>query len=265
MNHFKVLNSNRDCLRKIKSIYFDFKSFALDDKAKADLRKNADCLSKNPRIFVTLVGHSDDKEIKQFKADLSAKRAGAVKDYLVKLGLNEKRFQILHANYRSGLRSDRKRFPEKLRRVDFLIRRPVVDCVNRDEECLPNEETICISRDDPCRVGDHCRTSEIDCNGEDIDCFREPPPTCTKCETGEIEECEKDDKECLLDDQDCHDDIPCNSEDHDGCPGEGGSCLLEEKPSCGKSEVCKFDVDICLLEREDCGSKEREGGGGQHS
>lgn len=75
----------------LETVYFDFDSAALRPDAIATLQKNAEkikmALQKNPNIIIQLAGHCDERGTQEYNLALGERRALAVRDYLIKLGV----------------------------------------------------------------------------------------------------------------------------------------------------------------------------------
>jgi peptidoglycan-associated lipoprotein len=61
------------------------------DQDKATLQRQAAWLAKYPNIKVTVEGHADERGTREYNIALGAKRANAVKEYLVSLGVSAAR------------------------------------------------------------------------------------------------------------------------------------------------------------------------------
>jgi len=79
----------------MKSIYFDFDSFALNADARAVLKSNADWLKASPATTVEIEGHCDERGTTEYNLALGAKRARAAMDYLAALGVNPARMKTI--------------------------------------------------------------------------------------------------------------------------------------------------------------------------
>ncbi|MBN1274246.1 MAG: OmpA family protein [Candidatus Aminicenantes bacterium] len=267
MVHFKKLNNNPKCLKNLKSIFFEYKSDVLSEKSKTIIRTNARCLSANPGIKIALIGHSDDREIREFKNELSIKRANQVKAFLVLLGLPKNRFIIKSSDQYKNVRvPPDEQTRSKNRRVDFLayIKIPP-KCDFEDVSCPPKKEIECNHKEGSCPLDISCLKKETGCGKKEKGCNRRETPPCLNkenCETEDVEDCNGSDV-CLTED-DCHDDIPCNSEDNNPCIFGESSCP-KEKP-CDNSDTCLSEI-ICFFHKEDCGSEESQSNnrGGQKS
>jgi peptidoglycan-associated lipoprotein len=76
---------NRDGV--LRTVYFAFNSNDLDDAAKSILQANAAWLTAHPRHTVEIGGHCDERGSIGYNVALGDRRATAVKDYLVSLGV----------------------------------------------------------------------------------------------------------------------------------------------------------------------------------
>ena len=70
----------------LKDVHFGYDSFDLDESARQTLRDNGDWLRDHPKAKVEIEGHCDERGTVEYNLALGAKRARAVKDYLVTLG-----------------------------------------------------------------------------------------------------------------------------------------------------------------------------------
>lgn len=71
----------------LETVYFDYDSYALRPDAIATLQRNAEKLKKVPNVIVQLAGHCDERGTQEYNLALGEKRALAVRDYLIKLGI----------------------------------------------------------------------------------------------------------------------------------------------------------------------------------
>ena len=76
-----------------ENVYFDFDSASLREDAQAVLREKAEYLRNNPDLTGLIIeGHTDDRGTDAYNMALGARRADAVKQFLVDLGLEPNRF-----------------------------------------------------------------------------------------------------------------------------------------------------------------------------
>ena len=76
-------------------IYFAFDSSDLDEASRAKLSENAEWLKKDSKRTLTIEGHTDEVGTPEYNLGLGERRARATKDYLVRLGIQEKRVSII--------------------------------------------------------------------------------------------------------------------------------------------------------------------------
>jgi peptidoglycan-associated lipoprotein len=75
----------------LKPVYFAYDSIALSEDARGILQKNADYLKKRTTAKVMVEGHADSRGTNEYNLALTERRAAAVKDYLVSLGVSADR------------------------------------------------------------------------------------------------------------------------------------------------------------------------------
>jgi len=68
-------------------VFFDYDMSTIREDARPILQKNADYLRRWATTRVTLEGHTDSRGTTEYNLALGARRAGAVRDYLVSLGI----------------------------------------------------------------------------------------------------------------------------------------------------------------------------------
>lgn len=76
-------------------IYFAFDRSELDEESRKKLSENADWLKKDPARTLTIEGHTDEVGTPEYNLGLGERRARTTKDYLVRLGIQEKRISII--------------------------------------------------------------------------------------------------------------------------------------------------------------------------
>ena len=75
----------------VRDAYFDYDKADIRPDARASLSTTADFLKKNPSIKVTIEGHCDERGSTEYNLGLGDRRANAVKQYLVSLGISADR------------------------------------------------------------------------------------------------------------------------------------------------------------------------------
>ena len=79
----------------LKDIHFAYDSYELDGSARDVLAANAEWLKENRRARTEIEGHCDERGTVEYNLALGAKRAKAVKDYLVPLGIASERLSTI--------------------------------------------------------------------------------------------------------------------------------------------------------------------------
>src|SRR2546426_4161741 len=78
-------------LREVRDAYFDYDKADIRPDARTALSKTADFLKSNPKFKVTIEGHCDERGSTEYNLGLGDRRASAVKQYLVSLGVSADR------------------------------------------------------------------------------------------------------------------------------------------------------------------------------
>jgi peptidoglycan-associated lipoprotein len=76
-------------------IYFEFDSSSLDDSARHTLEENAKWMREDDARTITIEGHTDEVGTAEYNLGLGERRARSAKDYLVRLGIEDKRISII--------------------------------------------------------------------------------------------------------------------------------------------------------------------------
>jgi peptidoglycan-associated lipoprotein len=79
----------------LATVYFAFDSYELDDQNRMVLQQNADWLQDNPNYNIRVEGHCDERGTIEYNLALGERRASAVRDYLVSLGVDAFRIRIV--------------------------------------------------------------------------------------------------------------------------------------------------------------------------
>jgi peptidoglycan-associated lipoprotein len=79
----------------LKPVYFALDSIALSEEARATLQKNVEYLKKRTSTKVLVEGHADSRGTNEYNLALGEKRADAVRDYIVSLGIPTERVTIV--------------------------------------------------------------------------------------------------------------------------------------------------------------------------
>jgi peptidoglycan-associated lipoprotein len=77
------------------TVHFDYNKYDILDADKGTLQRQAAWLSKYPVVRVTVEGHCDERGTREYNIALGARRANAVKEYLVSLGTSSARVDTI--------------------------------------------------------------------------------------------------------------------------------------------------------------------------
>ena len=101
--------------KPLGDVFFELDSADLTDEARAALQKNADWLKRWTTTKITVEGHCDSRGTTEYNLALGERRAAAVQDYLVSLGVAADRVTdrqqgqgsaVLHGRERSLLAAE---------------------------------------------------------------------------------------------------------------------------------------------------------------
>jgi peptidoglycan-associated lipoprotein len=81
--------------KEVRDAYFDFNKADIRADARDALTKTAEFLRNNPGVRVTVEGHCDERGSTEYNLGLGDRRASAVKQYLVSLGVSADRLSTV--------------------------------------------------------------------------------------------------------------------------------------------------------------------------
>lgn len=76
-------------------VFFAYDSFSLTPEATSQLELQAQWLSQYPSVNVVVEGHADERGTREYNLALGDRRATAVKNYLVSLGVDPRRIETI--------------------------------------------------------------------------------------------------------------------------------------------------------------------------
>ena len=77
------------------AVYFEFDLSTLDESAREKLQENANWMEEDLSRVLTIEGHTDEEGTTDYNLALGERRARMAKDYLVRLGVDASRIQII--------------------------------------------------------------------------------------------------------------------------------------------------------------------------
>ena len=81
--------------RPLADVYFDLDQSTLRDDARSALARNAEYLKRWTSTRISVEGHCDERATTEYNLGLGERRAAAVRDYLVSLGIGTDRIAIV--------------------------------------------------------------------------------------------------------------------------------------------------------------------------
>ncbi|NEX91647.1 peptidoglycan-associated lipoprotein Pal [Caulobacter sp. 17J65-9] len=76
-------------------VYFDFDQYSVRDEARGVLDAQAAWLARYPGVTVRIEGNADERGTREYNMALGARRANAVRDYLVSRGVSASRIETI--------------------------------------------------------------------------------------------------------------------------------------------------------------------------
>jgi peptidoglycan-associated lipoprotein len=77
------------------TVHFAYDKYDIQDEDRAILQRQAAWLGKYPAVRITVEGHCDERGTREYNLALGARRANAVKEYLVSLGVSAGRLDTI--------------------------------------------------------------------------------------------------------------------------------------------------------------------------
>ncbi len=76
-------------------VYFGFDRYDVDADARRTLQAQADWMKANPSVSIIVEGHCDERGTREYNIALGDRRANAVKNYLVAMGVSASRVRTV--------------------------------------------------------------------------------------------------------------------------------------------------------------------------
>lgn len=106
----------------LQTVYFPFDSSAIEGDTKESIKGNAEFLKKMGTVDVQVEGHCDERGGRQYNLALGERRAKAVRDQLVALGVPAKRISVVsYGSERPAAEGSDESSWAKNRRANFVI------------------------------------------------------------------------------------------------------------------------------------------------
>jgi len=105
-----------------QDIHFDFDKYDVKEEYKPELKKIAPWMAKNAGAKLSVEGHTDERGTNEYNLALGDRRAKAVKDYLVSLGVPSSRIDTISYGEEKPLCTDHtEECWAKNRRAHFVV------------------------------------------------------------------------------------------------------------------------------------------------
>lgn len=106
----------------LADVVFDYDQFAIRDDQRGVLQKNADYLRRWTSVRTSVEGHADARGTNEYNLALGERRANAIREYLVSLGIAENRLTVVSKGEEELLcAEDSEACHERNRRGHFVI------------------------------------------------------------------------------------------------------------------------------------------------
>ncbi|MGC3948068.1 MAG: OmpA family protein [Chryseolinea sp.] len=107
----------------LRNLYFDFDKATFKTESYTELNKLENMMAQNPTMSIEIAGHTDAVGTKEYNQNLSVRRAMAVKNFLVKKGIDQRRVKAVGYGKSKPLASndDEQDGRELNRRVEFKV------------------------------------------------------------------------------------------------------------------------------------------------
>ena len=79
----------------LRDVFFGYDSWTISDDQRQALTRDADWMKSNPGAIVKVEGHCDERGTSDYNLVLGEKRAKAVRNYLVDLGISANRLSVV--------------------------------------------------------------------------------------------------------------------------------------------------------------------------
>lgn len=79
----------------LRDVFFGYDSWTISEDQRQALNRNAEWMKSNPGALVKVEGHCDERGTSAYNLVLGEKRAKAVRNYLVELGISANRLSVV--------------------------------------------------------------------------------------------------------------------------------------------------------------------------
>ncbi len=118
---FDPSGSDSGKINGLSTVHFEYDKSSITAESKKLLAGNADWLKNNPKANLQIEGHCDSRGSIEYNLSLGERRAQAVKNYLVGMGVSSGRMTIIsYGKEKPLMQGDTEAAHGKNRRANFL-------------------------------------------------------------------------------------------------------------------------------------------------
>jgi peptidoglycan-associated lipoprotein len=118
---FNAAGSDSGAINGLRTLNFGYDSSSIDATGREVLTGNAAWMKENAAVTIQIEGHCDNRGSVEYNLALGERRAKAVKDYLVGLGIDAKRLTVISFGKEKPLEiGDSESVYAKNRRANFV-------------------------------------------------------------------------------------------------------------------------------------------------
>lgn len=118
---FDASGSDSGGINGLVTVHFEYDKSTLTSMVKKDLASNAEWIKSNPKTIIQIEGHCDNRGTIEYNLALGERRAQAVKNYLVGLGVPADRLSIIsYGEEKPFVQGDTEEAWAKNRRANFV-------------------------------------------------------------------------------------------------------------------------------------------------
>ncbi len=118
---FDPMGSDSGKIAGLETVHFDYDKSSLGNEARKKIASNAEWMKKNTTAKVTIEGHCDNRGSNEYNIALGERRANAVKDYMVSLGVSASRLNtVSYGEDKPVAMGDSEADHKKNRRANFV-------------------------------------------------------------------------------------------------------------------------------------------------
>ena len=79
----------------LRDVFFGYDSWTISEEGRQELNRDAEWMKSNPSVLVKVEGHCDERGTSAYNLVLGEKRAKAVRNFLVELGVGANRLSVV--------------------------------------------------------------------------------------------------------------------------------------------------------------------------